>query len=76
MLRPSALNNKIFRYCLALAAKRTGVIVHGVCVLSDHYHAVVSDPEGRIPEFEAHLNKLVGKCVNAHLGRWESLWSP
>ena len=24
----------------------------------------------------AHANKLVGKCINASLGRWESLWAP
>ena len=75
-LRPSSVINQVFAYCLAYAAEQTGVILHAFTVLSNHYHAVVTDPYGRIPEFEAHLNKLVGKCVNAHLGRWESLWSP
>lgn len=75
-LRPSALVNQVFAYCLAYAAEQTGVLVHAVMVLSNHYHAVVTDPQGRLPEFMAHLNKLVSKCVNAELGRWESLWSP
>ena len=35
----------------------------------------MTDPEGRLPEFMAHVNKLVGKCINAELGRYESLWS-
>ncbi len=74
-LRPSRLVNQIFAYCLAYAAEETGVLLHAFLVMSNHYHAVISDPDGRLPEFMAHLNKLVGKCVNAHLGRWESLWS-
>lgn len=75
-LRPSRIINQIFAYCLAYAAEQTGVVCHAFLVMSNHYHAVISDPEARLPEFSAHLNKLVGKCVNAHLGRWESLWSP
>jgi len=35
----------------------------------------VQDVEGRLPDFMACLNRLVGKCVNASLGRFESLWS-
>ena len=75
-LRPSRIINQIFAYCLAYAAEQTGVLLCAFTVMSNHYHAVICDPEGRLPEFMAHLNKLLGKCVNAHLGRWESLWSP
>ena len=75
-LRPSRIINQIFAYCLAYAASKTGVVLCAFTVLSNHYHAVICDPEGRIPEFMENLNKLLGKCVNAHLGRWESLWSP
>jgi len=46
-----------------------------VCVLSNHYHAVITDVHGNLPEFTAHLNKYVAKCVNASLGRWENLWA-
>ena len=51
------------------------MLVHAIVVISNHYHVVLSDPEGRLPEFMAHLHKLVAKCVNASLGRWENLWS-
>lgn len=74
-LRPSRLVNQVFAYCLAYAAEQTGVLVHAIVVLSNHYHAVVTDPMGRLPEFMAHLNRLVSKCINADLGRWETLWS-
>jgi len=75
LLRPSRAANQIFRYCLAWAASRYRVDVHAVCVLSNHYHIVCTDTLGRLPDFVAELNKLVAKCVNASLGRWENLWA-
>lgn len=69
------MTNAIFLYCLALAAEKTGVLVHAYCVMSNHYHAVVTDPLGRIPEFMEHLHKYVAKCMNASLGRWENFWA-
>ena len=67
--------NTIFLYCCAVAADKTGVLLHGISVLSNHYHAVVTDVMGNIPEFMAHLNKLVSKCVNASIDRWENVFS-
>jgi len=75
LLRPSALVNQIFAYCVALAAERTGVLVHAFCVLSNHWHGVFTDVQGRLPEFEEIAHKLVAKCVNASLGRRENLWN-
>ena len=75
LLKPSKLTNQIFLYCLAVAAERTGVIVHAVCALSNHYHGIFSDPLGRLPEFYGWLHLFVGKSLNASYGRWESLWS-
>jgi REP element-mobilizing transposase RayT len=75
LLRPSALVNQIVTYCLAFAAEQVGIVIYGWVFMSNHWHAVVNDPHGRLPEFMAAVNKLIGKCVNASLGRWESLWS-
>lgn len=74
-LKPSALTNQIFAYCLALAAEASGVLIHAVCVLSNHYHAVVSDPHGRLPDFLHWLHLYVAKSINASYGRWENLWA-
>jgi len=65
----------VFEYCLAAAAKRTGVQIHAVCALSDHYHAVATDPEGRLPEFYGWLHEFVGRALNASYGRSENLWA-
>ena len=75
LLRPSRATNQNVRYCLALAAERTGVILHSVCVMSNHWHGVVTDPDARLPEFTECFHKLLAKSQNAYLDRWENLWS-
>jgi hypothetical protein len=75
LLRPSRLTNQIVQYCLALAADRTGIVLHAVCFMSNHWHGVLTDPEARLPEFLEVFHKLVAKAQNASLGRWENLWS-
>jgi REP-associated tyrosine transposase len=74
-LRPSKIVNDIFLYVLALAAQRHGVLVHVLCVLSNHTHLMITDPQGRLPAFMQYLDSLVGRAVNASLGRFESFWA-
>lgn len=76
LLRPSAITNGVFLYVLAVAARRFGVQVHAFCVLSNHFHLLVTDPDARLPAFEQYLDSLVARALNASLGRWESFWSP
>lgn len=76
LLRPSAETTAIFLYVLALAVHRFGVRLHAVCVLSNHFHLVVTDPHARLPAFNQYLDSLVARAVNASLRRWESFWAP
>ncbi|MBI5068860.1 MAG: transposase [Deltaproteobacteria bacterium] len=76
LLRPGRLVNEVFLYLLALGAKRYGVRVHAYCVLSNHYHLLVTDPGARLPAFCQYLDGLVARALNALRGRWESLWAP
>jgi putative transposase len=76
LLRPSKLTTAIFAFVLALAAKRFGVKLHAFCVMSNHFHLLVTDPDARLPAFSQYLNSLVARAVNATLGRWESFWAP
>ena len=62
-------------YLLAEAAKRFGIMVHAMTVMSNHWHLVVTDVRGNYPAFLCHLHKLIAKCLNAHWGRWENLWA-
>jgi REP element-mobilizing transposase RayT len=75
LLKPSPLTNQLVRYCLADAARHTGVEIHALCVMSNHWHGVVTDPNARLPEFLERFHRLLARVQNAALGRWENLWS-
>jgi REP element-mobilizing transposase RayT len=76
LLRPSGTTRDTFLYLLAVAAERYGLEVHAFCVLSNHWHAVVTDPGARLPAFHQFLDALLARAINASLGRWEAFWAP
>jgi REP element-mobilizing transposase RayT len=76
LLRPSDQVNQIFRFCLAYAAQRFSIRIHAYVVMGNHFHLVATDVHGTLPQFMHWLDEYVAKCVNAHLGRWESFWAP
>lgn len=76
LLRPGKVTSQVFAYLMALAARRSGVQVHAYCVLSNHYHLVVTDPGARLPAFQQYLDGLVARAINALYGCWETFWDP
>ena len=75
LLRPDAVTNNAFLYCLIDAAVRSEIDVLLPCAMSNHYHAVIYDRAGRYPEFIEHFHKLLARSQNALRGRWENFWS-
>lgn len=75
-LTPSDELNALLLYVLAVAVKRFGIELHAYCVLSNHVHLVVTDPDGVLPAFEQYFASLVARACNALHGRWESFWAP
>ncbi len=75
LLKPSPIVNQIFQYCVAAAAQSTDVRVHALCVMSNHWHAVVTDPRAQLPEFLRIVHKLTANCINSLYGRAENLWA-
>ncbi len=74
-MRPSKATTAIFSYVLAVAAERYGILIHAFCVLSNHFHVVLTDVHARLPEFHRDLDALVARAVNCSLGRWEGFWA-
>lgn len=75
LVRPGKITNQIIRFALAVASEKTGVEMHAVCFMSNHWHGVVSDPDGRLPEFLREVNALIASALNIVLDRSEALWS-
>jgi REP element-mobilizing transposase RayT len=74
-LRPHRDVNRMFEYCLAEAAARYDIELIAWCAMSNHYHAVIYDPDGRVPEFIERFHKMLAKALNVHYNRVESIWS-
>ncbi len=75
LMRPDRETNNAFVYCMALAARKSDVSIVCVGTTSNHYHAVVVDNQGRLPEFLEHFHKLFAKHQNCLRGRWEAFWA-
>jgi putative transposase len=75
LLRPDALVEQIYLYCLGEAVARYGITLHAFIAMSNHQHLLVRDNLGNFPEFLAHFHKMVAKAMNALLGRWENFWA-
>jgi putative transposase len=73
-LRPDPKVTHIFEYLLAVLAERYGVEIHAFVLMSNHYHLVITDTRGRLPDFERDLNSALARSINAFRGRWESFW--
>ena len=76
LLKPSSIITAVFMYLLIYCAKQYGIMIHAACVMSTHYHLVITDPFGLLPRFMEDLNKFLAKALNCHYGRWENFWAP
>jgi len=73
-LKPTKLTRACFHYCVAVAQKRSGVRLHALVCMSNHYHAVVTDVAGKLPKFTYWLHKYLARAINTWYGRGENLW--
>ena len=76
LLRPARVVNQTFLFVLAVAARRFGIRVHLFCVLSNHFHLLLTDPKARLPAFMQFLDSFVARAMNALLDRREAFWAP
>ena len=75
MLKPRPLVEQAFFYVSAIAAKRFNIEVHAMIVLSNHWHALLTDVEGNLPAFYKYVHMYVSKILSAKSGWFEGIWS-
>lgn len=76
LLRPDPALNRLFLYCLALGVNKYGIRLHGLCVMSNHYHLTLTDVRGVLRDFMGWLNSQLAKRIK-RLRRWdEVVWEP
>jgi REP element-mobilizing transposase RayT len=65
---PTRAVNEIIRYALAVTAEQYGIALHEFKFMSNHGHILLTDVEGRLPDFMRDLNSLISRQLNAHRG--------
>jgi putative transposase len=75
LLRPDDATNNAFVYCLAVAAKRYGMIIIGSMMMSNHHHTIIYDPHGNEVAFRAYFHLMLAKSQNVLRDRDEHFWS-
>jgi len=76
LLRPEPLCNQTVEYCFGRALQLYPEIeLHALQVLSDHFHAVLTDAGQSLPLFMAWVDREIAKAMNKHRHRAENFWS-
>jgi putative transposase len=73
-LLPELFVTQTFEYLLGLFSNKYGIAIHAYVAMSNHYHLIVTDTDGRLPDFERELNSMLARALNFHWTRWEAFW--
>ena len=75
LLTPSEETNNAVIYCIVVAAQKTGVCLLDFMTMPNHLHDALFDPKGELVAFYTEFHRLLAKCMNVQLGRWENFWA-
>jgi len=59
---------RLVQYLFALSAKRFGMRIHEALWMSNHFHVLMTDVDGRLPDFMHYLDMLLARSLNAIRG--------
>jgi putative transposase len=74
-LVPTETTTTALFFHLAECAIRYGIQIHDFCFMSNHYHLVLTDPQGRLPDFMRDFNSAVARVLNYVAGARENVFS-
>jgi hypothetical protein len=82
LLMPLGPVSSAVLYCFYLAAKTRGIKVHCLFVHKNHYHAVITDPNGELSDYTHDVLMTVGRSLLPHYREMKGgqnlgvLWDP
>jgi len=65
LFKPDRAVTNAFKYLFGEYARQHGIQIFAVCVMSTHYHLVVLDARGVLPDFLRDVNRSVANVVKA-----------
>jgi len=65
LFKPDRAITNAFKYLFGEYARKHGIRVFAVCVMSTHYHLVVLDTQGLLPNFLRDVNRSIANVVKA-----------
>ena len=74
LLTPCDEVNQVLLYTLGLYAPRFGVAIHAITALSNHWHLVLTDVCGELPDFFMHLHGTIARALNVLRNRNGAFW--
>lgn len=74
LLRPDDAIHDALEYLLLWAAEKYNVGIVAGLAMSNHWHLVVHDVDGVLPDFMRDLHSLTARALNRKLDRVENLW--
>ena len=64
----SIADRKRFRDYLISATERYGTVIHGWCMMTNHYHLLMETPEGNLSQIMRHINGVYTNYFNTKQG--------
>ena len=75
LLRPEKALDDGFLYVFLVGAKKFAIAIHGLVVLSNHYHLVATPTRRNLPRFVHWIHLHMAKLVNVRRRRSGAVWS-
>ena len=74
LLKPSPKVRHHLRYLLAHYATKYNITLYAGVFMFNHYHLLLRDNDGRLPEFMETLNSMIARAINAIHGERGDFW--
>ena len=74
-LRPDGAVDAVLLYALILSLNKYGLLLHELVFMSNHFHLVVTDVRGTLPDFMRDFLSETGKAIKIVLKGTRRIWS-